>query len=117
MRCYTAVERTLDYASVPATSHFAWLAKAAPVVAVAGAAIAVITSISSAQSLIGTFSGCATGRQEAAFSLLVLPPAACALPATAWFFAGTSKMALLVCRCSLWSGVAAWLTAWACMFS
>jgi hypothetical protein len=92
------------------------LAKAAAIAAVAGGAMAVLASISIAQVVVGSHGSCGTGRGEEALALLIVPPVLCTLPALAWQAAGPYKVALLVCRCSLWGGLAAWMTACAFMF-
>lgn len=66
--------------------------------------------------MIGTFSGCATGRSEAFFRMAFVPPLACSMPALGWYVAKRVALPTLLCRCSLWCGLSAWFGVWATMF-
>lgn len=109
------VPLTLDYASPAKPPAGPGSTRAAPLVAICGAALSVFASISNAQSVIGPHGGCGTGREQAKLFLLVLPPVLCSLPALACQSAAPAKLAMLICRCSVWSCVAAWITA--CVFA
>ena len=108
------MERTLDYAS-PTIPRFTrrWpLAALAMTVSVMGAAWAVKTSVDAAQTYLGTFGGCATGRSGALFDLNVIIPMSFSLPGFGWWLAKRVGIGELLCRTSLWAAVAAWATAW-----
>lgn len=105
------MERVLDYSNLETSFRNRLIASAAAVAAFVGGMLALGLTIHSAQDLVGTFGGCATGRQGAAFGLLCYPPLASAIPASAWRLVAHSKSTALCCRCSLWAGLAAWLTA------
>ena len=115
---YTAVERTLDYAppTLPRAPRRGPLAILAVALAMAGATSAVYGAAHGALDYLGTFGGCATGRGEALFQLHVLTPLSFSLSAFGWWLAERVGMGVLLCRSSLWAGVAAWLTACVCAF-
>jgi hypothetical protein len=77
-------------------------------VAIIGFILTFGCTISSFHCLVSTYSGCATGRGAAAFSLTFYPPVFMIIPGLAAFLARS-----LPCRCALWASLASWLTAMA----
>lgn len=112
------MERTLDYAPVtlPGASRRWPLATLAVALAIIGGTLAVYAAADGARDYLGTFGGCATGRTEALFQLQILTPLSFALPAFGWWLAKRVGIGVLLCRSSLWAGVAAWVTACVCAF-
>jgi hypothetical protein len=113
------MEPTLDYASRPQQRNAfrrGMASVSAVTIATIGAAAGVCLSAQGALEYLGSFGGCATGREEALFELRVLVPIACSLAGAGWWLANRVGEGVLICRCAFWAGVAAWVTACICAF-